>query len=384
MKSMVKRIFAFCVVCIMMLVLFAGSILVTHANDATVKANILSHELEGTYNKDQVGSASAGPEKSYDGNATTRWNPDFGSYSGSQAIVYTLDTAYDLSSISITAEKPMFFKLFISEDKTNWTEIGAVTEAGAYTDLVCKFENIQAANIKYVRILITGRDGGSSWGTFNEVEVFANEVKEEIDLSGLTGLTIKGYELVGTFLKDQVGSVNAGPEMAYDGDAVTRWNPDMGQYNGTGIIFEIEENCDVGAVTLLSEKIMYFRVAVSSDKETWTDVGIVGSADDYNDGVAVVAEINGENAKYVRFIFTGRSDGSTWGVINEINILGEINEVEEPPVEEPPAEEPPVEEPPVEDNPPTGDYTTIGLMSVVLCMSICCAVVFAKSHLREE
>ncbi len=149
-------------------------------------------------------------------------------------------------------------------------------------------------------------------------------------------VTIISHELVGTFLKDQVGSATVSPEKSYDGDANTAWGPDCGGYNGTGIIFTLNGTYDISSMRITTPyalgKVTFYKVAVSNDKTAWTDIITVNDASHYadGDGECTFSNLNVKEAKYVRVMLTGRQDGGTWPGLKEVEIFGTISTIKVP------------------------------------------------------
>lgn len=145
-----------------------------------VDATITAHEVTGTWINTQANNASVGPAKSYDGNSTSKWNPQAQtSYTGTPGIIYTLDKTHDLSTINlIFGSRKYHFDVYVSGDGTTYTQIDSITDANKterFTlDYVCTInlaENTSADSVKYIKIVFTGADSGSTYVNLMEVEV---------------------------------------------------------------------------------------------------------------------------------------------------------------------------------------------------------------------
>lgn len=148
--------------------------------DGTVQATITGYQLTGEFSKSRVwddGTEDAliGPQKSFDGDPATQWNPEVKSgYAGEPGIIYTLDGAYHLTKLEMnTSTKQMYFKIYGSTDGEEFTELAAVTKdnaASLYNGSVVTVA-LSGENIQYVKIIFTGRNDNGTWPTCNEVYV---------------------------------------------------------------------------------------------------------------------------------------------------------------------------------------------------------------------
>ena len=148
--------------------------------DGVAQATITGYQLTGEFSKSRVWDdgtedAKIGPQKSFDGDPATQWNPEVKSgYAGEPGIIYTLDGAYDLTKLEMnTSTKQMYFKIYGSTDGVEYTELAAVTRdnaASLYNGSVVTVA-LAAENVRYVKIVFTGRNDNGTWPTCNEVYI---------------------------------------------------------------------------------------------------------------------------------------------------------------------------------------------------------------------
>ena len=157
------------------------------------KVTIISHELVGNFIKDNEGSPSVWPNNAYDGNVNTPWGPDCGKYDGT-GIIFDLNGTYDISTIRITTPyalgKVTFYKVAVSNDKTEWTDIITVDDASDYGDGEgeCTFSDLGVKGAKYVRVMLTGRQDGGTWPGLKEVEIFGTASTIKVPETGDTNV----------------------------------------------------------------------------------------------------------------------------------------------------------------------------------------------------
>lgn len=140
-----------------------------------VSAGISSHEIIGTWVKDNATSTSVGPQNSYDGSSTSKWNPQATSYNAGEGIVYTLDGAYDLSQIQLTfGTRKYYFDLSVSADGQNYTKVAQIRSNNAdeyYTDYTCTVPQLRNYNIRYIKVEFIGSSDTSKFVNLFEVTV---------------------------------------------------------------------------------------------------------------------------------------------------------------------------------------------------------------------
>ena len=92
---------------------------------------VISHLTIGGWLDDREESKELGPYRSYDGNTSTKWNPQAsGNYKGEAGIIYLLNGYYDLEEISLTfGSREYFFDLYVSTDGEEYAQVCSVTSA---------------------------------------------------------------------------------------------------------------------------------------------------------------------------------------------------------------------------------------------------------------
>ena len=150
-------------------------------NRPTVNAAVKSNQVLGTWTNNRVGSSSVGPEKSYDGSTTSNWNPQVKDYASGEAIVYTLDKAYDLKELTLTfGSRKYYFDLSISRDGVNYTKLISINQNNAdtyYSGYVCTFPNLPAYGVDYIRLDFTGSSDGGKWIALYEILITGKETQ---------------------------------------------------------------------------------------------------------------------------------------------------------------------------------------------------------------
>ena len=139
---------------------------------------IAANQVSGSWANDRVGT-SIGPERTYDGNITTNWNPAVTGFTTEAAIVYTLDKACDLTKLELTfGSRHHYITVSVSTDGDSFTEIATINSGNAeeyYTDLVCTLSDLTATNVKYVKVSFIGTATGTTWINMMEIRVFGRE-----------------------------------------------------------------------------------------------------------------------------------------------------------------------------------------------------------------
>ena len=107
--------------------------------------------------------------KGNDGNLTTRWCADDGSFNHWWEV--DLGANYNLTGTEVNWEKNKAYKykIEVSTDDSNWTL--AVDKTKNTTAVQTQTDSFTANTVRYVRITITGFDS-DCWASFNEFKVF--------------------------------------------------------------------------------------------------------------------------------------------------------------------------------------------------------------------
>lgn len=291
---------------------------------------VIANMVEGTWVRDRVGDSKIGPEKSYDSDDTTLWNPQATNYKSGESIVYVLDKVYSLNQVELlVANRHHYLTVSTSLDGQTYTEAAAITAENAnslYAGLICTV-NVDA-NAKYVKLTFTGTDSGTTYVGLYDVKFFGEEAVLEDDGRAEKPGTIIAHELIGTWALDRVGDSKIGPEKSYDGDATTLWNPQATSYkSGEGIIYTLNQACDMTQIELNFKNRMYFfELYVSSDGVSYLPVSVVtkeNAAQYFTGTVATLGNLTNTNVKYIKIMFTG-NDGAfnAYLGLNEVTITG--------------------------------------------------------------
>ena len=298
---------------------------------------IQSHKTIGAWEDDRSALA-ASPDKSYDGDLQTKWNPIAADnrFSGEPGIIYTLSKAASIKKMIFTYGTDMhWFDVYVSSNGEEFTQIASISDANAdkaYTDgtngnKICTLDGLSLKNVKYIKVVYTGRVTPNNR--------YLNIVEASFSLTGSSGLdttwmlpddsgenndelTINAHQTIGAW-EDDRGALAASPDKSYDGDLQTKWNPIVASDDFTGdpgIIYTLNKTATVRKMVLtLGSEMHWFDVYVSSNGEEFTQIASISVAN------ADKAYTDGENAnkictldglyladiRYVKLTFNGRA-----------------------------------------------------------------------------
>ena len=351
----------------------------------SAQAAIIANEVIGSWVKDRVGDSTYGPEKSYDGSDTTKWNPSVAGFNSEASIIYTLDGNYDLSKLVLTfGNRQHYITISISTDGESFTELAAINSGNAeqyYTDYICTLSDLTATNVQYVKVTFIGTQNGTTWLNVMEVNVFGTvstaepeetepedtepevtepevtepevtepEVTEpEVTEPQPVQVAVIANEVIGSWANDRVGNSSMGPEMSYDGNDTTKWNPAVTGFNSeASIIYTLDKNYDLSKVAMIfGNRQHYITISVSTDGESFTELATINSGNAeqyYTDYICTLNDLIATNVQYVKVTFIGTQNGTTWLNVMEVNVYGTVSttdsEETEPEVTEPEVTEP--------------------------------------------
>ena len=141
--------------------------------------------------------------------------------------------------------------------------------------------------------------------------------------------SVSGWKSIG------IGSVP--PELSYDGDMNTYWNPQIKSFaDKPYVIYYLNVPADLNSVVLtFMNRQEYFTFYTSTDGVTFTETAKV-TADNYTDYVCTISDLGVTGVTAFKLEFTGSSDNSLWIGLREIELDGVLSGTEVP--EEPPVE----------------------------------------------
>lgn len=133
-------------------------------------SEFISNGVSGTGNYVNVGAIS----QAHDGDLGSRWNPQLKNYTSDTGATFHLDGKYDLTKLVLTFGNPHYFKVLVSKDNKTFYEVTTVVDTSHYdeTKTVCTLEGLDAKDVQYVQIILTGREGNSTWANFYEIEFY--------------------------------------------------------------------------------------------------------------------------------------------------------------------------------------------------------------------
>ena len=121
--------------------------------------------------------------------------------------------------------------------------------------------------------------------------------------------------------------MKAGPQLSYDGDAASKWNPQAsgGYAQEQGIIYTLDGWYNLSSINLtFSAADMYFAVYGSSDGEVYTELGAV-TADNISSaysGATATISTNAQKVRYIKVMIIGRTNGMDFVNLHEVAIYG--------------------------------------------------------------
>ena len=293
---------------------------------------IVSSQFSGTWINTRSEDKNLGPQNSYDGDTSTKWNPQAKTgFVEEPGIIYELGGWYQLDTIQVTfASAESYFIVYTSADGKNFTELYNVNDetiAGAYYGPTASIDASSANTVKYVKLVFTGRTLDNDFVNLHEVTITGYEVAEP-DVKAV----IMDHNAIGAWVNDQIwddgtDDLKAGPQLSYDGDAASRWNPQAsgGYAQEQGIIYTLDGWYNLSSINLtFSAADMYFAVYGSSDGEVYTELGAV-TADNISSaysGATAAISINAQKIRFIKVMITGRTNGMDFVNLYEVAIYG--------------------------------------------------------------
>lgn len=207
-------------------------------------------------------SDSNGPANASDNSLSTRWSALSDSPTASEWIKFKLDATYVVTSIDIAwykgDERSYEFRIEISSDDSNWTEIRGQTFSAGVTDQFENFDVTDATGL-WVRLVCYGN--------------------EDNDYNSISEVDINGYVLEG-LVEPAITAVSSSSEHgttvddnAIDGSLGTAWSADgLDEW----IHFELVDDLIVSAIEIAwlhgDTREAYFTVEGSMDGSSWFEL----------------------------------------------------------------------------------------------------------------
>ena len=303
-----------------------------------VQVMMIANQVIGSWANDRVGT-NIGPERTYDGSLTTNWNPAVTGFNQEAAIVYTLDKSYDISKIVLTfGSRHHYITVSVSADGEAYTELATINSGNAgeyFTDLVCSLNDLTATDVKYIKVNFIGTANGTTWINLMEVQAYGihQEVTEPSnptdpeDDRPIVSAMIEAYQAIGTWVRDREGDSKIGPQMSYDESVTSVWNPQATNYkSGEGIVYTLDRYYDLCQIDLtFGTRQYYFTLHVSTDGESYTQVAQVDASNAaayFTDLTCSIRDLDLKNVKFIKILFTGSANGTTYISLADIEIQG--------------------------------------------------------------
>lgn len=241
-----------------------------------------------------------------DGSMSSRWSS---AWSENEWIYIDLGKSYEVAKVKLFWEDAFAsnFKLQVSNDAMNWTDVVALGDAYR-RDYDVEFAPV---NARYVKM--KGIHRGTEYGySLYEIEIYAVEYES-------TTPEIPDAQLISNG-KNAVSSSNEGDGLsaiyAVDGDSSTRWSSTWS--DNQWIFVDLGSEKHVSTVEFIWEAAYasQYSVQVSSDGENWRTVNTISNG---NGGVESV-DVN-TNARYVKMQGIKRSTEYGYSLY-EMNVYG--------------------------------------------------------------
>ncbi len=220
-----------------------------------------------------------------DGNMSSRWSSQF---ADSEWIYVDLGSAYTINRVVLRWEAAYGrgYKIQVSSDASSWSDVYTTTAGdGGVDDLTLA----APAAGRYVRMLGTQRATAYGYSLY-ELEVYAGTVAPNLAL-GKTAAASTSYS-------------GLPASNATDGNLSSRWSS---QFSDSEWIY-----VDLGAVFTIDQVILRwetaygrgYRIQISNDASTWSDVYSTTTGDGGVDEITLSAPASG---RYVRLLGTQRA-----------------------------------------------------------------------------
>lgn len=248
-----------------------------------------------------VSSSTAG--NALDGDSTTRWTTGAAQTNGqwfevNMGAKQTFDRIY-IDAASSTSDFPAGYQVLVSNDGTNWTDVGSGSGNSANT--VVRFAPQVA---QYIKVVQTGSSAG--WWSIAEFNVFSDPV---LDRTGWTATASS---------TDTYGDV---PANALDGNQNTRWSSGVAQASGQWFQVDMGKSQSISSIlmdagpTSTGDYPRGYQLQVSNDNVNWT----TASSGDFGNSRTIRFDFQGQTVRYFKIVQTGTS--TNWWSISELVVF---------------------------------------------------------------
>ena len=310
--------------------------------DYVPPVKITDFAVLGGWVDSHAGWSTTGPEDSYDGNDETKWAPQVKpGFIDQPGITYVLNRPADIEKITIKlGASDYILKVYTSTDGVTFTQLAWICPANwdkAFVDYACVLDGLALEDVTHIKVLFTGKGNNGNFLAIHEVSVseegtagldtswhIPEEYREEVKATVTAGVlysngvhgSADGYQYPAEVTK------------AYDGNTTTQWNVCLKNYTSeTGFTLYLDNYYDLTKLKLTFTNPHYFKIYVSGDLKTFTELANVSNDDNYDESgtVCTLDGLNAEKVKYVRIVFTGRApSNSLWVGLYEFETYGRI------------------------------------------------------------
>ncbi|WP_281613500.1 discoidin domain-containing protein [Flammeovirga sp. SubArs3] len=225
-----------------------------------------------------------------DGDGSTRWESN---HSDNQWLYVDLGQTYSVSSVEIDWEAAYSssYKIEVSNNANNWTEVYSTSSANGGTDVI----NFTPTNAQYVRLY--GQQRATNWGhSLYEFRVLGEvpSVVEPVELAYNKSVTTSS-----------VSQGNQGSN-AVDGDGNTRW--ESNHSDNEWLYVDLGASYDLSKVEIDWEAAYSssYKIELSNDASNWTEVYSTSSGNGGSEQITISG-----SGRYVRLYGQQRATG--WG-----------------------------------------------------------------------
>ena len=302
---------------------------------------IASHSISGAWSSDLATDTGYGPNKAYDSNPFSKWNPMAKTgYAEEPGVVYALKGAVDVGKLQLMFSSGIYyFDVYVSGDGIEYTPVAKINKLNAekgYTEgedgaQVCTLDGLKLEDVSYIKITFTGRTDGNRYVNLTEV-IVSEEITEGLDTSWMLPdpsqgeLTILSHTVLGEWIRDIADDPAYGVLKSYDGDTGTKWNPQVKtNYAGEpGVIYQLNRAANLNKIAItVSGTSHYFDIYTSVDGTIFTLLKQVNADNEnevYSGLICTLDNLGLEGVTHIKLVLTGRSNNSTYINLQEVEI----------------------------------------------------------------
>jgi len=226
------------------------------------------------------------PDLAFDGNtSTTKWSSN---WTDNEWIYVDLKNAQTFNKVILEWEAAYgkSYKIQVSNDASSWTDVFTTTSGDGGTDTIV----FSSQTARYVRML--GTERGTAWGySLYEFEIYNGSA--QITTTATAASSVQGNDIL---IKS---------DLASDGDMLTRWGSDWNDNEWIYVDCKTTQTFNTTTLTWEAAYATAYKLQISDDASTWTDIYSTTSGDGGTDTIGVT--------KYSKKSWDGDGDSATTG-----------------------------------------------------------------------